>query len=117
MATVEKIEKKVNKLEGLVLANRFGAKTIWSGFMTTIISSLIFIVVFIPVMCWAGNFAEQRADGAVVLASGGGAAVIVLIAVFVAYYVALMVGVIRMLMGFYRMAHPEKCIEKAKESL
>lgn len=111
MATV-KLEKKVEELEGLVLANRFGARTIWGGFMITIVSTLLSVVVLLPTVFWAAGFAKKGADGKVILMEGGQGAVMVVLMLVLAFYVAMLIGVVRMVMGFYRMAHPEKYVER-----
>lgn len=118
MATAKKVEKKegadkrLERLEVLVLANRFGAKTVWSGFMITLISTLLFVLVSMPVMMWASACMDVTDHSKIVVQSGGWAAIIVLIAVVLAYYVAIVVGAVRVVMGIYRMAHPEKYADR-----
>ena len=108
----EKSDKKIQELEGLVLANRFGAKTIWSGIMTILVSFMLFIVISIPIAAWVSTSFDVMDNRKIVILEGGDVAMIVMLAVIALYSVAMMVGTIRIGMGIYRMAHPEKYVDR-----
>ncbi|MFV0485490.1 MAG: hypothetical protein ACK5MU_04690 [Candidatus Saccharimonadales bacterium] len=113
--TVEKkgkSDKKVEKLEGMVLANRFGAKTVWSGILTTIVSTILFFVASIPIGVWLSSCLDMSDSKKIVVLAGGNAAMFTMLAAVIVYYVAIVVGMVRVIMGIYRMAHPEKYIDR-----
>lgn len=107
-----KIENKVEELEGLVLANRYGARSIWNGFMISVLSTLLPVVVILPMLFWVVSITDRSDDGSIVFGEGGEVALVGLFVLIAVSYIATIAGVVKMILGFYRMAHPEKYAAK-----
>ena len=82
--------------------------------MTILISFVLFFLVSIPVAAWVSTTLDVLDNGRkVVILEGGNAAIITMFAVILAYSAAVLIGTVRIGMGIYRMAHPEKYVDRA----